>query len=471
MPRPQITVDGSRALLDRFAQIRAEHEVPLEFSAEVLAEAERVAAQPLSLPVRDETAVPYCTLDPVGSMDLDQALHIERVGRNYRVRYAIAHVASFIEPGGAIDLEARRRGQTVYCPDMRVPLHPPRLSEGAASLLPGVARPAYVWDMTVDATGEGTDVQVYSALVRSVDRFDYAQVQGLVDGGTDDQRLVLLKEVGLLRIAREATRGGASLPIPSQEVAVAADGTYAVHYRPPVPSEDWNAQISLMTGMAAAELMLGAGVGLLRTMPAAPQAAIDRLRREARALGIRWSSKQSYGEFLRSLDRDNPAHLALIYEAAGLFRGAGYVAFDGSPPAQSEHAAVASTYAHVTAPLRRLGDRFTLAVCAAISGAEPVPLWARAALPELPSALSRSDQLANAVNRACLDATEAAVLSARIGEEFDAVVVGAGDRGLKIQVLDPAVVAAADGRAGEGEQVRARLTQADISTGTVRFTI
>lgn len=471
MPRPQITVDGSRAQLDRFAQIRAEYELPQDFPADVLAEAEQVAAQPLSLPDRDETAVPYCTLDPVGSMDLDQALHIERVGRNYRVRYAIAHVASFIEPGGAIDLEARRRGQTVYCPDVRVPLHPPRLSEGAASLLPGVVRPAYVWDMTVDATGEGTDVQVYSALVRSVDRFDYAQVQGLVDSGTADQRLVLLKEVGLLRIAREATRGGASLPIPSQEVAVTAEGTYAVHYRPPVPSEDWNAQISLMTGMAAAELMLGAGVGLLRTMPPAPQAAVDRFRHEAQALGIRWSGKQSYGEFLRSLDRDNPAHLALIYEAAGLFRGAGYVAFDGTPPAQSEHAAVASTYAHVTAPLRRLGDRFTLAVCAAISGGEPVPQWARAALPELPSALSRSDQLANAVNRACLDATEAAVLSARIGEEFDAVVVGAGDRGLKIQVLDPAVVAAADGRAGEGEQVRARLTQADISTGTVRFTV
>ena len=471
MPRPQVTVDGSRELLDRFAQIRVEHELPTEFPADVVAEAERVAAQPLSLPTRDETAVPFCTIDPVGSMDLDQALHIERVGVNYRVRYAIAHLVSFVAPGGAIDQEARRRGQTVYCPDLRVPLHPPELSEGAASLLPGMVRPAYVWDMIVDATGEGTDVEVYAAMVRSVDRFDYGQVQQLVDGGTDDERLVLLKEVGLLRIAREAARGGASLPIPSQEVDLTADGTYAVRYRPPVPSEDWNAQISLMTGMAAAELMLDGHVGLLRTMPPAAPPAIDRLRHEAQALGIRWSRKQNYGEFLRSLDRDNPAHLALIYQATGLFRGAGYAAFDGDPPEQAEHAAVASTYAHVTAPLRRLGDRFTLATCAAISAQEEVPSWVRSALPELPSVLSRSDQVANAVNRACVDATEAAVLAARVGQEFDAVVVEVSDRGLKLQVLDPAVVANADGKAAEGDQVRARLTVAEVATGTVRFSV
>lgn len=474
MPKQIVTVeDASTELLDRFAAIREELSVPGEFPAEVVAEATRVAGHPVEPVTRDETAVPFCTIDPPGSMDLDQALHIERVGPNYRVRYAIACLTAFVAPGGAIDTEARRRGQTIYCPDRRSPLHPRELSEGAASLLPGQVAPAYVWDMTVDATGEGTSVEVYRALVQSRDRFDYAQVQRLVDGGTDDRRLVLLKEVGLLRIAREAERGGANLPIPDQEVDRRDDGTYAVHFRPPLPAEDWNAQLSLMTGMAAAELMLGAGVGILRTMPPADERAVQRFRHQARALGVPWSGKQTYGEFLRSLDRESPRHLALMYEATGLFRGAGYTPFDGTPPEQPLHAAVASTYAHVTAPLRRLVDRFGLALCAAVSAGEEVPAWVREALPTLPEVMRTSDALAGAVNRACVDATEAAVLAPHLGEEFAAVVVDRSDRdkGATIQLLDPAVVAAADGPGRLGDEVRARLTKADVATSAVRFTL
>src|SRR6478752_5998153 len=107
------------ALIARFDAIRAQLSVPEQFSPEVLAEAEAVAAKPLGLPDRDETAVPFLTIDPPGSMDLDQALHIERDGDGYRVRYAIADVPAFVQPGGAVDQEARRRGQTVYAPDKR----------------------------------------------------------------------------------------------------------------------------------------------------------------------------------------------------------------------------------------------------------------------------------------------------------------------------------------------------------------
>lgn len=472
MPKQVVTVDAeSTELLDRYAAIRTDLGVPEKFPEGALAEAHAVSGHPVEAVERDETDVPFLTIDPPGAMDLDQALHIERVGPNYRVRYAIACLTAFVAPGGAIDVEARRRGQTIYCPDVRAPLHPPELSEGAASLLPGQVRPAYVWDMTVDATGEGTSVDVYRALVRSRDRLDYAQVQESIDGGTGDERLVLLKEVGLLRLAREAARGGASLPLPDQEVTRQADGTYAVRFRPPVAAEDWNAQISLMTGMAAAEVMLSAGVGILRTMPLAEQRRVDRYRRMARALGVPWSGTQSYGEFLRSLDRDDPRHLALIYEATGLFRGAGYTPFDGRAPERAEHAAVASTYAHVTAPLRRLVDRFGLAACAAICAGEDVPDWVREALPDLPEIMRTTDSLAGAVNRACVDATEAAVLEPFVGEGFDAVIVDRNDTAATIQLLDPAVVAKAHGEGSVGDTARARLETADVSTSTVRFAL
>ena len=464
-------VEQSQELRQRFEDIRAELKVPPEFPREVVAEAEHSAGSP-SLPERDETALPFLTIDPEGAMDLDQALHIERDGDGYRVRYAIADLPAFVKPGGAVDTEARRRGQTIYAPDQRTPLHPPVLSEGAGSLLPGASRPAFVWDMRLEADGEGTDVEVYRALVRSTDRLDYEGVQRSIDDGSADERLVLLKEVGQKRIEFERRRGGANLPMPEQEVNEDDQGHYRLGFRPPLEVEDWNAQISLMTGMAAAEMMIGAKVGILRTMPPPEHNALGRFRRASRALGQEWTEGTPYGEFLRTLDRGNPKHLALIYEATSLFRGAGYTPFDGEVPTDPGHAAVAYPYAHVTAPLRRLVDRFGLVLCEALSSGVEVPGWVRDALPTLPDVMAASDRLAGSVERACADAVEAAALEDQVGEVFDATVVDLRDKGgVLIQVDEPAVLANADGQAGLGTAVKARLVEATVATSTVRFEI
>jgi exoribonuclease R len=454
-----------------FAAVRAELQVPDEFPPEGRAVAERVASAP-ALPDRDETGLAFFTVDPPGSKDLDQAMHLERTGDGYRVRYAIADVPAFVTPGGAIDEEARRRGQTIYSPDQRNPLHPASLSEGAASLLPGQVRPAYLWDLTLDADGEVTAAEVYRAMVRSRDRLDYDQVQEAVDGRRDDGRLLLLKEVGERRIALERGRGGASLPMPEQEVTLTDGGRYVVGFRPLAPAEDWNAQISLMTGIAAAEMMLHGEVGILRTMPAADRDTIARFRRQARALGVEWPAEMLYGEFLRSLDRSNGKHLALIHDATTLFRGAGYTPFDGAVPEQTEHAAVAAPYAHVTAPLRRLVDRFGLVVCEALCTDSTVPEWAVQALPTLPEIMQATDQLANAVDRACTDTVEAAALKDRVGEEFDAVVVDQRGEGESlVQVTDPAILAKCDGEAQLGAAVRVRLVEAEVADHSVRFAV
>ncbi|NYG08197.1 exoribonuclease R [Phycicoccus badiiscoriae] len=470
-PRADKAIAQSAELAARFEAIRRELGVPEAFPAEVEAEAAAAAASP-ALPDRDETGVAFLTIDPPGSMDLDQAMHLERDGDGYHVRYAIADVPAFVSPGGALDAETRKRGQTVYAPDKRTPLHPTVVSEGAASLLAGQTRPAFVWDLRLDGNGECTASEVYRALVKSTDRLDYEGVQQAIDDGSADDRLLLLKEVGRKRLELERRRGGASLPMPEQEVKEDADGHYRLDFRPPLEVEDWNAQISLMTGMVAAEMMLKAKVGILRTMPAPDQQAEDRFRHASRALGIDWPQGLTYGEFLRTLDRTNPKHLALIHEATTLFRGAGYTPFDGGLPQQSEHAAVAAPYAHVTAPLRRLVDRFGLAVCEALSTGDEVPAWAREALPSLPEIMTASDKVANGVERACADAVEAAALEDRVGQVFDAMVVDKRDKGgAVVQVQDPAVLANAEGQSELGTSVKVRLTEATVATGTVRFEI
>ena len=148
MPSPRIHLPGPPPNWDA---LRAELLVPAAFPPEVLTEADAVTA---TLPDLDLTDVPFLTIDPVGSVDLDQAMALSRRDGGYRVQYAIADVAAFVVPGGAIDREAHVRGETLYAPDKRVPLHPPVLSEGRASLLRDQVRPALVCTLDLDARGD-----------------------------------------------------------------------------------------------------------------------------------------------------------------------------------------------------------------------------------------------------------------------------------------------------------------------------
>ncbi len=472
------------ALQASFDQLRATLGIPAQFPPEVLAAATASAAadHATELDLRD---LGFVTVDPPGSTDLDQAMHLTRDGTGYRVDYAIADVPAFVPDGGPVDGEARRRGQTLYAPDRRTPLHPQVLSESAASLLEGQDRPAFVWRFTLDAQGQVSATELVHATIRNRHRLSYDEIQAAADahaGSGPDQlpdddvaaQAVLLRAIGLLRIDLQNRRGGANLPLPEQEVN-ARDGHYALELRPGLAAEDWNAQLSLMTGMAAAQIMLAGRAGLLRTLPTPDAGAVDRFRRQAAALGVAWPEEESHGDLLRRLRRDDPRELALMYQAGALFRGAGYTPIDPDPatalPTVTTHAAVAAPYAHVTAPLRRLVDRFGLVTCLALSQGRPVPPDVLAAIPLLPAVMAASDQLAGALDRGCLDIVEAAVLADHVGQQFDAVVVEQRHHGLEVQLVDPAVIGLADGQAELGARVKVTLTSADLATGTVRFAV
>ncbi|ROR90362.1 RNB domain-containing ribonuclease [Nocardioides aurantiacus] len=453
--------------------IRVEQELPDGFSADVQRAAEAAARAP-RLPDLDRTDLELVTIDPPGARDLDQAMHLERDGDGYVVHYAIADVMAFLTPGDPVDLEARRRGESLYGADTKVPLHPPVLSEGAASLLPDQVTPAFVWTLALDAAGAVTSAEVVRARVRSRAQLDYAAVQQQLEGADPGSTPGLLRTVGELRLAQEAARGGISLPMPSQELERREDGWH-LEFRQMLPVESWNAQVSLMTGFAAAEMMIGARVGVLRTLPPAPEEAVRRLRRTARALGVDWPADLPHPDLIRTLDPARPDHAALVVAATSLLRGAGYAVMDGALPEQTEHAALASPYAHVTAPLRRLVDRFGLEVCAALTAGTAVPDWVREALPQLPELMADSGRRAGAYERSVLDLVEALALEGRVGAEFAGVVLEAEKDGRKgtVMLRDPAVEAPLRAAEGStlpvGEEVTATLTEADPVTRRVRF--
>lgn len=458
----------------KFAGIRDEFGLPVRFPDAVLAEAERAATELSRTGLADRedaTGLPLVTIDPPGSRDLDQALLVEtRPGGGFRVHYAIADLGSFVTPGGALDGEVRRRGQTMYLPDGNVPLHPTVLSEGAASLLPDQVRPAALWTIDCAADGEPEQARVRRATVRSIAQFDYETVQADVEAGRPHPSIAALPMLGRLRRERAVARGAVELQLPEQDVAPDGRGGWQLVLRPRTEVDAWNAEISLLTGMSAAAMMLAAGVGVLRTLPDPENGAVQWLRRSARTLGIDWPKDATAAELLSGLDPGRPEALALFMDATRLLRGAGYTTFDGEPPEVTTHAGLGAPYAHVTAPLRRLVDRFGAEICIAISAGREVPDWARAALPDLPRVMEGSDALANRVDRACLDQVEAWVLGDRIGAEFDAMVLRAEAGTAEVFLTDPPVIAKCEGDGlPEGERIRVRLVSADATTRKVAF--
>ncbi len=481
MPVQRLRATHVQALLERgsvdFAAVRETLGITPDYPAAAVAEAEdvarRVLADLIGPPRLDRRDLPLVTLDPVGSRDLDQAMLLQGNAFGYRVWYAIADVAAFVVPGEVLDAETRRRGETLYSPDLRTPLHPVPMSEGAASLLPEAERPAVLWTIDLDEQALPTAVTVARAVVRSTAQLDYPTAQQDTEAGRLHPSIALLPEIGRLRQLAARQRHAISLDLPDAEIEPTADGHWTLRMRAVLDIESYNAEISLLTGMCAANLMLSAGVGVLRTLPVAAESAVAELRRSAAALGIGWPAGMPPGDVIATVDPATGKGAAFLEDAVRLLRGAGYTSFRGTPPERPGHAGVGAPYAHVTAPLRRLVDRFGSETCLAIAAGRPVPEWVLQGLPDLDSIMARSGRLAGELERAEQWAVTAFVLGDRLGQEFAGTVVQIDERQRATVLLDEPPVRAhcpADGLA-EGQSVRVRLTALEDASRTVAVAV
>ncbi len=472
LPAPRLSpapdVATSEEFLAGFSRLRTELKIPEQHSDAAMAEVEAAIAAGPTLPpeagaleIADRNDLELVAIDPPGSKDLDQAYFARRTSSGFEVSYAIADVAAYVKPGGALDQESRKRGVTYYSPDRRCSLYPEALSEGAASLLESADRQSLLWTINLDSDGALIDARLERARVRVRAAISYQQVQDQLDAGTAGEPLELLAEIGQLRQALERDRGGISLNLPGQEVVAHGD-SYQLSYDRSLPVEGFNAQISLLTGIAAAGLMVEAGTGLLRTLPPANPDVVEELRSQAGALGVDWPREMSYPEFIRGLDPARSTDIALLNSSTGVLRGAGYLAFVNETPTRAEHHAIASNYAHVTAPLRRMADRYVNEILLAICADRPLPEWSVAALADLPSELDRARSRESSLERAIVDWVEAITLRHRIGEQFDGVIIRRlDDDHVRVQLRDPAVVAKVDSKTAQaGNDAELTLVEA-----------
>jgi VacB/RNase II family 3'-5' exoribonuclease len=452
-------VDPGAALSQGVAELRRRYKVPGDFPPQVLAAAQTAAGR-RPTEHADRTDRPFVTLDPASSTDLDQAFAIEANGGDLLLHYAIADVAWFVDDGGPIDEEAWRRGTTTYMPGAKAGLYPAVLSEGAASLLPDGPRPAVVFTVRIDADGEVALEGVERAVIASRAKLAYETVR-------PEEMPVGFAELAARIAAAEARRGAARVDPPEQEVAV-VDGRLQLRFRPRTEAEAQNAALSLATNLAVAGTLQVHRTGLFRVMPEPDARAVKRLRQTARAFGLVWPQMESLAQFELGLDPADPKQAAFMLAVRRASAPAGYVPYrEGAPP---WHAAMAATYAHATAPLRRLADRYVVMAALAVANGRPVPEAASAAFEKLPEVMARADSRSGQLDRAAIDMAEALMLQGRVGETFRAVVTDIDERGARMQLCDlPIVARVAAHKVEIGDEMNVRLTAADPGRPATEF--
>ncbi|MET0325393.1 MAG: RNB domain-containing ribonuclease [Ilumatobacteraceae bacterium] len=450
-----------RALDAGLSAIREQFGVPSGFPPDVALAAIMAARRVPGAEHVDRTDRAFVTLDPARSTDLDQAFAMERAGADIVLHYAIADVGFFVSPGDPLDEEAWKRGVTVYMPDERARLYPAALSEGAASLLPDGPRPAVVFTARVDPDGEVALDGAERSLVHSRAKLAYDTV-------TPEQLPPDFPELARRIALAEQRRGAPRVEFPEQELAH-EDGHWTLRFDPRLRSEDDNAGMSLATNLAVAGTLHAAGTGLFRVMRSPDEAAVGRLRHSARAFGLDWPAAQSLADFQRSLSTTDPRAAAFLIAVRRAGGGASYQPY--VPGGTPWHSAMAATYSHATAPLRRLADRYVVEATLAVANGRPVPDDVQAAFAELPKAMAAGEALANRVDNAVIELAEAVLLTGREGEVFDAVVVDEDRRGTVVQLVDPAVMVRVSARnVDPGDEIRVRLTAVDTTARTTAFT-
>lgn len=452
--------DPQCLLADGLAQLRQQFQVPDSFPPAVLAAAEAAARRQPSEHA-DWLDRAFLTLDPAGSTDLDQAFAIEAAGADWLLHYAIADVGWFVTHDDPLDREAWARGVTTYLPDGKAGLYPPALAEGAASLLPDGPRPAVVFTVRVRPDGVAAIDGVTRAAIRSRAKLAYETVReaDLPPG---------FAEVAARIGAAELRRAAARVDPPEQEVDRDALGRFELRLRPLLPSETQNAALSLACNLAVADLLLAHRTGLFRVMAGPDAWAEARLRQTARAFGLVWPDQATLAQFERQLDPRDPRHGAFMLAVRRAGQGASY-----APYAAEQlpwHAAIAAPYAHATAPLRRLADRYVIEAALALANGRSVPEQISAAFARLPATMQRAEARAGQVERAVVDLAEVALLAGREGEVFEAVVTDLGEAGARIQLCAAPVVARTptDGVV-PGDRIRVRLEAADPARRLLRF--
>ena len=392
----------------------ATHEIPDEFPADALAEA--AACGPAMAAGREDLrALPLVTIDGEDARDFDDAVWAEADGDGFRLLVAIADVAHYVQPGSALDREARHRGNSVYFPDRVVPMLPEALSAGWCSLQPGVDRPCLFAELFIGADGRKTRHRFGRGLMRSAARLTYEQVEATK---ATDPRLRALDAVYRALLAARVARGTLDLDLPERRVVLREGRVVSVAPRERLGSHRLIEECMILANVAAAQELERLGRPCPYRIHAPPGAdKLDALRTVLHGMDISLPP----GDQLHPRDLDRllrrvagTAEAPLINEI--MLRSQSQAEYS---PVNIGHFGLAlPRYAHFTSPIRRYADLLVHRALLGLNSPDP----ARAA--DVAAHVSATERRAAAAEREAVDRYLATFLTGRIGEVFAARVSG-----------------------------------------------
>ena len=426
------------------------HGIPNVFTPETLDEAQLAAKLPLSAEKREDLRhLPIVAIDPSDARDHDDAIWAEADGAGgFRALVAIADVSCYVRPGGELDREARRRGNSVYFPDRVVPMLPEVLSADVCSLRAGEDRAAMACHLTIDAAGNVTDWRFTRAIVRIAEVIAYEDAQGRIDSGGAGESLTSLWAAWRLLAAARHRRDPLELELPERRVMLDEQGRIT--------------QIALRERLDAhrvvEDFMIAANVAAAKALESKVSPVVYRIHEPPGREKL-----VAFKDYLATFDRTfalgqvitpglfnrmlkdvaDEAEKALIMEAVLRSQTQAYYG-----PKNAGHFGLAlGSYAHFTSPIRRYADLLVHRALVDGFGLEqPAP---KAKLPatsglsdrdrddlgKISEAISAAERRAMEAERETIDRYVAAWLSARVGETFECRITGVQRFGIFATIL------------------------------------
>ena len=488
----------------------AKHGIPHIIPEDATAEAERATELPLSSDTREDLRhLPIVAIDPADARDHDDAIWAEPNGEGgYRALVAIADVSYYVRPGGALDKEARNRGNSVYFPDRVVPMLPEVLSADVCSLVEGEDRAAMACHMTISPQGKVTKWRFTRALVRIAHNHAYEDAQAAVDAGDPPEHLMHLWDAWKLLATARTERDPLELELPERQVRLNDEGQI----------EEIALRERFDAHRVVEDFMIAANVAAARALEAKTAPVVYRIHEtpsREKLINLReylgtQGRKLALGQvitpglFNRMLkDISDEAEKALVMEAVLRTQMQAYYG-----PQNAGHFGLAlGSYAHFTSPIRRYADLLVhRALVDAYKLEQPKPKRKlpettgladrdRSSLSQITDAISKTERRAMEAERDTIDRYVAAWLSGRVGETFDtritgvqgfgffATILGLGGDGLvpvstlgreyfRYDEAAQALIGESSGtRYSTGDKLELKLAEANALTGALKFEV
>ncbi len=432
------------------AHILDDLELRQHFSTDCCNTANQLAAAPPDLSGshrQDLEKLPFITIDGDDAADFDDAIHLSGGGdQPWQLRVAIADVSAYVQPGDAIDQEARLRGTSVYLPGMMLPMLPHSLCTNLCSLIPAKTRAVMVCDILLDQQGNRLQHKIYHAFIRSHARLTYQQVQAFFDNQqplpqTENQAPLapmlqkmrqLAQTLSRLRYQRGALDFDlAEIRIQLNDQGLPQDITLTKPTEATKLIEQFMLEANETTALHALKLQLPV---LFRTHQPPPTDKLQSTLLQLAELGVRATENdlqqpkklQQLLEKTQKAPLNNTLQLIILKsmaQAAYLHKNQGHFALN------------APHYTHFTSPIRRYPDLLLhRALSASLLQKNPRQLH-----PSQGLLLSQAERNAASAEHKINRLYQILLMEPQLGKTFQATITSVNDRGMELRLLSPPI--------------------------------